>query len=270
MDTRASAPRRYPRLVTPRLRSALRGHRRQAQRTAASRSASPGPGRPIPEGAPGTVAGAPRSEADLMKVHNPTDIIVRIDTTTICGTDLHILKGDVPAVEPGRILGHEGVGEITQVDSSVTQLAPGDNVIISCIKSCGSAASVRRATSRTVWVTRARRDRLGVRPPDRRDPGRVRARAVRRDLRVQGARGRHEPAGRDAQRHPPDRIRDRRAACRPSAGRAGSRRRPAGASPRGPRRWRRTGARTRCVPHRREARRRPTPRTAGYARAWSG
>ena len=71
------------------------------------------------------------------KIQNPTDIIVRIDTTTICGTDLHILKGDVPAVTPGRILGHEGVGVITEVGSSVTQLAVGDNVIISCIKSCG-------------------------------------------------------------------------------------------------------------------------------------
>ena len=71
------------------------------------------------------------------KIENPTDVIVRIDTTTICGTDLHILKGDVPTVEPGRILGHEGVGTITEVGSAVTQLAVGDQVIISCIKSCG-------------------------------------------------------------------------------------------------------------------------------------
>ena len=71
------------------------------------------------------------------RLQNPTDVIVRIDTTTICGTDLHILKGDVPAVTSGRILGHEGVGVITEVGSSVTQLAVGDNVIISCIKSCG-------------------------------------------------------------------------------------------------------------------------------------
>jgi alcohol dehydrogenase len=65
------------------------------------------------------------------QIQNPTDIIVRIDATTICGTDLHILKGDVPAVAPGRILGHERVGVITEVGSSVTQLAVGDNVIIS-------------------------------------------------------------------------------------------------------------------------------------------
>jgi alcohol dehydrogenase len=71
------------------------------------------------------------------RIQNPTDVIVRIDTTTICGTDLHILKGDVPAVTPGRILGHEGVGTITEVGGAVTTLAVGDKVILSCIKSCG-------------------------------------------------------------------------------------------------------------------------------------
>jgi alcohol dehydrogenase len=74
------------------------------------------------------------------QIQKPTDVIVRIDTTTICGTDLHILKGDVPAVTPGRILGHEGVGVITEVGSSVTKLSAGDNVIISCIKSCGNCS----------------------------------------------------------------------------------------------------------------------------------
>ncbi|MEW6269472.1 MAG: zinc-dependent alcohol dehydrogenase family protein [Thermodesulfobacteriota bacterium] len=71
------------------------------------------------------------------RIQHPTDVVVRIDTTTICGTDLHILKGDVPAVQPGRILGHEGVGTITEVGASVTTLAAGDRVILSCIKSCG-------------------------------------------------------------------------------------------------------------------------------------
>ncbi|WP_104192524.1 zinc-dependent alcohol dehydrogenase family protein [Cryobacterium sp. Y82] len=70
-------------------------------------------------------------------LHSPTDAIVRVDTTTICGTDLHILKGDVPAVAVGRILGHEGVGTITEVGSAVSNLKVGDRVIISCIKSCG-------------------------------------------------------------------------------------------------------------------------------------
>lgn len=67
----------------------------------------------------------------------PTDAIVRIEATTICGTDLHILKGDVPAVTPGRILGHEGVGIITEVGSSVTGLEVGDRVVISCVSACG-------------------------------------------------------------------------------------------------------------------------------------
>ena len=71
---------------------------------------------------------------------NPTDVIVRMDATTICGTDLHILKGDVPAVTPGRILGHEGVGTITEVGRAVSTLAEGDRVIISCITSCGSCS----------------------------------------------------------------------------------------------------------------------------------
>ncbi|QMU21440.1 zinc-dependent alcohol dehydrogenase family protein [Gordonia rubripertincta] len=67
----------------------------------------------------------------------PTDVIVKIDATTICGTDLHILKGDVPAVEKGRILGHEGVGTITEIGSAVTTLAVCDQVILSCISACG-------------------------------------------------------------------------------------------------------------------------------------
>lgn len=67
----------------------------------------------------------------------PTDAIVRIESTTICGTDLHILKGDVPAVTDGRILGHEGVGVITEIGDAVTELAVGDRVIISCISACG-------------------------------------------------------------------------------------------------------------------------------------
>lgn len=69
---------------------------------------------------------------------HPTDAIVRIEQTTICGTDLHILKGDVPAVQPGRVLGHEGVGIITEVGSAVTNVAVGDRVIISCVSACGT------------------------------------------------------------------------------------------------------------------------------------
>jgi alcohol dehydrogenase len=74
------------------------------------------------------------------KIIQPTDVIVRVDTTTICGTDLHILKGDVPAVAEGRILGHEGVGTVTEVGSAVSTIEVGDRVIISCISACGACS----------------------------------------------------------------------------------------------------------------------------------
>ncbi len=70
----------------------------------------------------------------------PTDAVVRIDTTTICGTDLHILKGDVPAVAEGRILGHEGVGTIVEIGSAVSTFEVGDRVIVSCISACGACS----------------------------------------------------------------------------------------------------------------------------------
>jgi alcohol dehydrogenase len=71
------------------------------------------------------------------EIKDPTDAIVRVTAVTICGTDLHILKGDVPEVEPGRILGHEAVGVVEQIGASVTGLKPGDRVLISCISACG-------------------------------------------------------------------------------------------------------------------------------------
>ena len=77
------------------------------------------------------------------ELRDATDAIVRIDTTTICGTDLHILKGDVPAVVEGRILGHEGVGTVVSVGSSVRNHAVGDRVIIACISSCGTCTYCR-------------------------------------------------------------------------------------------------------------------------------
>ena len=78
-------------------------------------------------------------------IQEPTDVIVRVDSTTICGTDLHILKGDVPAVKPGTILGHEAVGTITEVGAAVTTLAVGDRVLVSCISSCGRCSYCREA-----------------------------------------------------------------------------------------------------------------------------
>ena len=73
------------------------------------------------------------------------DVIVRVDATTICGTDLHILKGDVPAVRNGRILGHEAVGTVEEAGDSVRRLRPGDRVLVSCISACGSCRYCREA-----------------------------------------------------------------------------------------------------------------------------
>ncbi|NGP04620.1 zinc-dependent alcohol dehydrogenase family protein [Rhodococcus sp. 14C212] len=71
------------------------------------------------------------------RIQDPTDAIVRVDAVTICGTDLHILGGDVPEVTDGRILGHEAVGTVVEVGPGVQNLAPGDRVLVSCITSCG-------------------------------------------------------------------------------------------------------------------------------------
>lgn len=77
-------------------------------------------------------------------LHHPEDAIVRITHTTICGTDLHILKGDVPTCAPGRILGHEGVGVVESAGAGCTRFKPGDHVLISCISSCGKCDYCRR------------------------------------------------------------------------------------------------------------------------------
>ncbi len=77
-------------------------------------------------------------------IQQPTDVIVRVTRTTICGTDLHILKGDVPEVTEGRILGHEGVGIVEEAGSSVTNFKKGDHVLISCISSCGKCDYCKR------------------------------------------------------------------------------------------------------------------------------
>ncbi len=73
-----------------------------------------------------------------------TDAIVKITKTTICGTDLHILKGDVATCEPGRILGHEGVGVVESVGASVTAFKEGDHVLISCVSACGKCPYCRK------------------------------------------------------------------------------------------------------------------------------
>jgi alcohol dehydrogenase len=78
-------------------------------------------------------------------IQEDLDAVVRVDAVTICGTDLHILKGDVPTVTEGRILGHEAVGTIEEIGSGVTTVAPGDRVLISCITACGRCRSCKEA-----------------------------------------------------------------------------------------------------------------------------
>jgi alcohol dehydrogenase len=73
-----------------------------------------------------------------------SDAIIKIHKTTICGTDLHILKGDVPTCRPGRILGHEGVGTVEEIGTAVTEFKRGDRVLISCISSCGKCDYCRQ------------------------------------------------------------------------------------------------------------------------------
>jgi len=77
-------------------------------------------------------------------IQMPADAIVKVTKTTICGTDLHILKGDVPSVTDGRVLGHEGVGIVEEVGEGVSAFKAGDSVLISCITSCGTCANCKK------------------------------------------------------------------------------------------------------------------------------
>jgi alcohol dehydrogenase len=90
---------------------------------------------------PGSIALEDRPRPRLA---GPADAIVRMAKTTICGSDLHILKGDVESCQPGRILGHEGVGIVDAVGPGVVAFKPGDRVLISCISTCGKCAYCRR------------------------------------------------------------------------------------------------------------------------------
>jgi len=92
-----------------------------------------GPGRPSWEEVPDAV------------IHDDTDAVIRVDAVTICGTDLHILKGDVPAVTDGRILGHEAVGTVEAVGRAVRTVAVGDRVLVSCITACGACRFCRES-----------------------------------------------------------------------------------------------------------------------------
>jgi alcohol dehydrogenase len=79
------------------------------------------------------------------KIEDDEDVVVQIDSVTICGTDLHILKGDVPEVTPGTVLGHEAVGTIVEIGDSVTTFEKGDRVLVSCITSCGRCRYCKEA-----------------------------------------------------------------------------------------------------------------------------
>jgi alcohol dehydrogenase len=85
------------------------------------------------------------SDVPMPAIIDSTDAIVKVDLTTICGSDLHILRGDVPEVTPGRVLGHEAVGTVVEVGSGVRRVRAGDRVLVSCITSCGACEFCRRA-----------------------------------------------------------------------------------------------------------------------------
>ncbi|MEY9913587.1 alcohol dehydrogenase [Catenulispora sp. MAP12-49] len=91
-------------------------------------------------GGPGEKAWTDKADPAIA---DPRDAIIRVDAVTICGTDLHILKGDVPEVQPGTVLGHEAVGTVVEVGSGVTTLTPGDRVLASCISACGTCRFCR-------------------------------------------------------------------------------------------------------------------------------
>ncbi|MFD7835045.1 zinc-dependent alcohol dehydrogenase family protein [Streptomyces sp. NPDC059761] len=78
-------------------------------------------------------------------IKDAADAIVRVDAVTICGTDLHIVKGDVPEVTPGRVLGHEAVGTVVETGGDVRSVRPGDRVLISCISACGRCRFCRES-----------------------------------------------------------------------------------------------------------------------------
>ena len=151
-------------------------------------------------------------------IHRPTDVVVKMDATTICGTDLHILKGDVPEVAVGRILGHEGIGVITEVGAGVTQLAVGDRVILACVSSCGECSNCREGlyshcldpegTAGIGWIFGYMID--GTQAEYVRVP-------FAENSRLQGPRGRQRRRGHPAIGHPAHRIRDRRPVRRRSS-----------------------------------------------------
>ena len=89
-------------------------------------------------------------DGDKPVIRKPTDAIVRIVKTTICGTDLHIIKGDIPACKSGTILGHEGIGIVEEVGAGVSNFKKGDKVLISCVCACGKCYYCKKGSMLTV------------------------------------------------------------------------------------------------------------------------
>ena len=144
----------------------------------------------------------------------PTTPIVRITTSTICGTDLHILKGDVPSVTDGRILGHEGIGIVEEVGAGVSSFhagRPGPHLLHHLVR------QVRLLQEGHVLALPRRR--LDPRQHHRRHAGGVRPHPARRHEPLPAPRGRRRRGARHAQRHPADRLRVRRAERPGQAGR---------------------------------------------------
>ena len=153
----------------------------------------------------------------------PTDAIVKVTKTTICGTDLHILKGDVPTCQPGRILGHEGVGIVEQVGPAVTAFKAG--------RPCPDLLRQRLRQMRILPeadVLALHDRRLDPRQHHRRHAGRVRPHSLCGHQPLSHSRRRRRGGAGDAQRHPADRLRVRRAQRQGRAGeyRGDRRRRP--------------------------------------------
>lgn len=116
-----------------------------AQGSAASREQAAATATTTMKGAVYDAAGGIHwQDVPMARIEQPTDALVRITKTTICGSDLHILKGDMPYIKAGRVLGHEGIGIIEAVGASVTRFKPGDKVLISAISSCGSCLQCKR------------------------------------------------------------------------------------------------------------------------------
>ncbi len=192
-------------------------------------------------------------------IRDPGDAIVRVDTTTICGTDLHIMKGDVPGRD--RRAGSSATrasAPCSRSAPSVRNVAVGDRVIISCISSCGVCTYCRSGNpSHCLADEGAVGHRLDPRPPDRRHPGRAGAHPVRRQLALQAPRGRARRRRRAAVRHLPDRLRD---GHRVRPGQAGRHRRRRRRRPGRPGRDRHGRAARRSAGHRHRLRREPARR----------